>query len=115
LYAAIRKFQGAGSTKIHTGMDNAFWMIKNRQFKNLITAVYLLSDGEDDSQLCVAGYIKFLINKYNITDNFTIHTFGYGVHHCPVVLRAISSLKMGHYYYCDMISHIDRWIILSLG
>ena len=42
---AIKQIQGRGSTNIEIGVKTGLWMIKNREQKNPVTCLFLLSDG----------------------------------------------------------------------
>lgn len=45
---AILELKGLASTNISDGMNKALWMLKNRKYKNPVSCVFLLSDGQDD-------------------------------------------------------------------
>lgn len=42
------ELKGLASTNISDGMNKALWMLKNRKYKNPVSCVFLLSDGQDD-------------------------------------------------------------------
>lgn len=48
-------------------------------------------------------------------DNYTIHCFGYGEDHDQILMRNISQLKDGNFYYIQEIEKIDEYFIDALG
>jgi len=45
LKKATKNITGKGTTNIHTGIENALWMLANRKYKNPISCIFLLTDG----------------------------------------------------------------------
>ena len=45
---AIHSLQARGGTDIGNGMKMALSVLKHRRYKNPVSAIFLLSDGEDD-------------------------------------------------------------------
>jgi uncharacterized protein YegL len=109
----IENLKASGSTNIASGIDFALRTLSRRKHKNPITCVFLLSDGYDQkgAELRVAELVK----KYNIQDNYTIHTFGYGSDHDPIVMRAIAQEKDGNFYYIQDLTKVDEYFVLSLS
>ena len=85
-----------------------------RKHKNPITCVFLLSDGADDKK-GAEKRVAELVSKYNIQDNYTIHAFGYGSDHDPVVMRAIAQEKDGNFYFIQNLTKVDEYFVLSLS
>lgn len=79
-------------------MNLAFKMIKERKFKNDVTSIFLLSDGQDTS---AELRVQQLQAEYMIQDNFTINCFGFGSDHDPVLMDKIAKLGDGNFYYVE--------------
>lgn len=92
-----------GGTTISTGLEMAFKTIKERKYRNPVTSIFLLSDGRDNEQLDnentekTSTQIEHLINKFDLSDTFTIHSFGFGNDHDESVMNSIASLKGGQF------------------
>mmetsp|Transcript_33206 Transcript_33206/g.30145 ORF Transcript_33206/g.30145 Transcript_33206/m.30145 type:complete len:110 (+) Transcript_33206:674-1003(+) len=51
----------------------------------------------------------------NIKDTFTIHTFGVGKENDPKLMRALSDIKDGNFYFMNKPDDIDSCFIDCLG
>ena len=114
LETTIENLKAGGSTNIASGIDAALRTLSMRKHKNPITCVFLLSDGADDMK-GTEKRVAELVNKYNIQDNYTIHAFGYGSDHDPVVMRAIAQEKDGNFYFIQNLTKVDEYFVLSLS
>lgn len=80
-----------GGTCISSGFEQGIKLIKNRKKRNPATCIFLLSDGQDGR---AASDIRKLIKYYELeTENFAMHTFGYGEDHDPKIMDSIADLK----------------------
>ncbi len=69
-----------GGTNINSGMELALKTIRDRKFKNSVTSIFLLSDGQDGGAAHqFAESLKRPENKD--LGVFTIHSFGFGIDH----------------------------------
>lgn len=92
-------------------MTLALKAIKERKYKNPVTSVFLLSDGQDSS-----GCVNFLKNQGEIEGNpYTINSFGFGADHDPVLMNDICKVKDGNFYYVEHINSVDEMFIDALG
>jgi len=92
----IKNILPRSSTNIMSGMEVAFKIAKERKYKNPVTSIFLLSDGQDDSSR-VAKRTEQVLNLYKSNDTFTIHSFGFGNDHDENEMNAIAELKGGQF------------------
>lgn len=98
----VTNIQCKGATDITHGAKVAFEIIRQRNQKNYITSIFLLSDGQD-------GYaykgVETLIEQYKTTyqmkECYTIHTFGFGQDHDAKLMNQISQMSGGNFYNID--------------
>lgn len=109
---AIHCIQAQGGTDIENGMRMAFSTIKHRRYANPVTAVFLLSDGEDFE---AEERVATLVRRMNIRDTFTIKTFGFGRDVCPKIMHEIAHLKEGQFYFVPDLTNIDECFVEALG
>lgn len=93
-------------------MNLAFKMIKERKFRNNVTSVFLLSDGQDSS---AALGVQQLYNDYKLEDNFTVNCFGFGEDHDPQLMDKLAKLGDGNFYYVEKLDQVDEMFVDSLG
>lgn len=93
----IKMIGPRGSTNIVSGMEIAFKTAKERKYKNPVTSIFLLSDGQDDTAKA-ARRTENMFNLYKLDDTFTIHSFGFGNDHDENEMNAIAELKGGQFY-----------------
>jgi len=93
-------------------MRRAFSVIKNRRYKNPVTAVFLLSDGLDEG---AELKVRKSLQEYNIQDYFTIDTFGLGHEHCPQLMVEIAKLGHGAYYNIEEHFEVDECFADAIG
>jgi len=80
----------------------AFETIKERKYRNPVTSIFLLSDGRDNETYHektekTSTQIENLLNIYDLSDTFTIHSFGFGNDHDDSVMNSIANLKGGQF------------------
>lgn len=97
----ISKIKPNGGTDIAKGMSLAYNMIQNRNDIGNVTSVFLLSDGLDDEADAKVKVLTRQVEK----QKFTINTFGFGNDHDPKLMKDISNLMDGNFYF---IQHIDK-------
>jgi hypothetical protein len=49
------------------------------------------------------------------TQNFTVHTFGFGNDHDPVLMDGIAKLRDGAFYYVQRLDTVDEHFVDALG
>lgn len=73
-------------------MKMALSVLKHRKYRNPVTAILLLSDGEDFE---APERVRQDLLAYNIREAFTIKTFGFGRDVCPRIMSEIAHMKEG--------------------
>ncbi|KAL4472626.1 hypothetical protein ABPG74_018575 [Tetrahymena malaccensis] len=104
----IDQIQAGGGTNISEGINHALKAIQCRKFKNNVTSILLLSDGQDSRAYEGA---KAYIEKYNIKDAFNIETIGFGEDHDPKLLRTVSDLRNGTFNFMQDVNFLDTAFI----
>ncbi len=90
--------------------------MKNRQQKNKIVSVFLLTDGIDDMGKEAIDVIEIILQKENVEQgNYTIHTFGFGNDHDSELLGKIAKAKGGNFYFIDEIEKVSECFVNALG
>lgn len=96
----IDSIAARGGTTINAGMEMALRVLKDRQFMNPVSSIFLLSDGQDSS---AQVQVKNSIERHLPNECFTIHSFGFGNDHDAPLMNSICSLKDGNFYYVEKI------------
>jgi Mg-chelatase subunit ChlD len=95
---AVNKITAFGCTDICVGLCHAFHILKCRIYINAVSSIYLLSDGLD--QGANPKIQKELLN-FDIKDTFSIHAFGFGKDHDPVLMASIADTKDGNFFFIE--------------
>ncbi|EAR88380.2 Von willebrand factor type A (vWA) domain was originally protein (macronuclear) [Tetrahymena thermophila SB210] len=104
----IQQIYAGGGTNISEGINHALKAIQNRKFKNNVTSILLLSDGQDTKAYT---RVKAYIDKYQIKDAFNIETIGFGEDHDPKLLRTLSDLRNGTFNFMQDVNYLDTAFI----
>ncbi|CAD8117925.1 unnamed protein product [Paramecium sonneborni] len=102
------------STNIAEGVKQGLRMIKQRKYKNPVTCMFVLTDGQDDNK-GADDRCQQAINEYQIQDTFVINSFGYGQDHDAKVMNNISNLKGGTFTFIDNINKASEHFILAMS
>lgn len=96
-----------GSTNISSGLERGWHILQNRHVKNPISAIFLLTDGCDDTGSAINSILRTKINaiKEQLQEPINIFCFGYGNDHDALTLGTISDAGDGLFYY---VGEIDR-------
>ena len=89
-----------------------------RQTKNQITGILLLSDGKDNCLFEDHGVINDFFDfweSYLKSEEYTLHTFGYGKSHDEKLMDTISKKCGGNFYYIQDIERVSETFIDCLG
>ena len=119
----INNIKAGGGTIIISGLTTAIDILKldqlknkdNKDYKNRIPAIILLSDGNDnnmdDNQLSQS--FKEISRNLNLF--FTVHTFGYGNDHDPKIMTKLAKIRDGSFYYVSEYNKVQDYFINVLG
>lgn len=110
----LKNLTATGGTEIELGMKEAFTMLQNRKYKNPISLIFLLSDGQDNGQKADER-VKKRLQELDIKENFMINTFGYGNDHDPDVMRNIAKMTQGTFYYIKDFSEVSKYFLLAVS
>ncbi|CAD8102844.1 unnamed protein product [Paramecium sonneborni] len=106
----IAEIQANGGTRISSATQLAFQQLKQRNQRNNVTSIFLLSDGQDDEAIQdIQQQIKV------ISEVFTLHTFGFGEDHDAQMMTQICKFKNGSFYFVQEISLLDEFFADALG
>ncbi|CAD8145074.1 unnamed protein product [Paramecium pentaurelia] len=106
----ISKIQANGGTEISLGTQMALKQIKYRKCVNNVTAIFVLSDGQDESAV-----FKLQKQLAYYQQTLTIHSFGFGSDHDAKLMTKISNLGKGSFYFVNNISLLDEFFVDALG
>jgi hypothetical protein len=111
---ALRGIKASGQTNIALAVNYALEVMRGRRITNSVTSMFILSDGLDAG---AEKRIQGLLEHYKdiIRETFTIHSFGYGSIHDPVMMSSIAQLKDGSFYFIDKLDTIDEIFVDCLG
>ncbi|CAF0825299.1 unnamed protein product [Adineta ricciae] len=98
------------STNIKCGLEMAIRLFRNRQGENPISALFLLTDGQDDE---IQDYSQTM---RQVPANVVCHTFGYGPDHAAALLVKIAeSGNDGTFTYIDKYDAIGPAFAIALA
>ncbi|CAD8210774.1 unnamed protein product [Paramecium pentaurelia] len=106
----VDKIYAQGGTQIASATEIAFQQLKGRKYKNNVSSIFLLSDGQDNS--ATQSIQKQL---QSIDEEFTIHSFGFGEDHDAAMMTSICNLKHGSFYFVQNIYLLDEFFLDALG
>jgi len=112
---ALKKLQdvrGRGGTNINLGMCRAFEVLKQRREMNPVSSIFLLSDGLDEG---AQQKVKSSLERYSISEDITINTFGFGNDHDPQLMSDIADLRDGNFYFVEKLDTVDEAFVDCLG
>ena len=113
--AAGKRLVALGMTDMVAGLEFSLFVVAGRRHCNAACAIIMLSDGNysqfgDPIWLC-----KELVEKIQIEEEYTIHTFGYGSDHDPMLMNSIAEMKNGGFYYIERLESIAEAFANCLG
>lgn len=87
-------------------------MLQDRRYKNTVSSIFLLSDGQDRE---ADKKIKNRFEKIFKEETFSINCFGYGQDHDSEVMNNISIFGDGNFYFVQELSQVDEMFVDALG
>ena len=95
----INSIRAGGGTIIISGLTTAIDILKidqlknkdNKDYKNRIPSIILLSDGNDNNMDDIQLSQSFKEITKNLNLFFTVHTFGYGSDHDPKIMTKLAN------------------------
>lgn len=109
---AIDGISASGGTEIESGVELGIKMLQDRRYKNTVSSIFLLSDGQDRE---ADKKIKNRFEKIFKEETFSINCFGYGQDHDSEVMNNISIFGDGNFYFVQELSQVDEMFVDALG
>jgi Mg-chelatase subunit ChlD len=115
----LTHIKARGDTDIRKGLEDGFKVLLHRKEVNDVTAVFLLSDGQDtcgNSQDTIRNTLLAQDQEMNKKGMiYKINSFGYGEGHDEKVLAMIAHHKEGNFYYIKSVQSVDECFIDCMG
>ena len=119
----INSIKAGGGTIIISGLTTAIDILKldqlknkdNKDYKNRIPSIILLSDGNDNNMDDIQLSQSFKEITKNLNLFFTVHTFGYGSDHDPKIMTKLANIRDGSFYYVSEFNKVQSYFINVLG
>ncbi|CAD8203694.1 unnamed protein product [Paramecium pentaurelia] len=106
----ISQIQPRGLTKISSATHIAFKQLDDKLYRNNVSSIFLLSDGQDREALFeISNQIK------HIKQVFTLYTFGFGEDYDAQLMTSICKLKNGYFYFVKDITLLDEYFAHAIG
>ena len=119
LYKKINKIEARGGTNIISGLELAIDVLMNDKDKekpNRSSSILLLSDGCDNyysDAALICAKLKELTKGKNL--DFTLNAFGYGDDHDPKIMKGLSSIRDGTFFYVEKYEKVADYFGIVLG
>lgn len=115
LLTKIDSIRANGGTSILSGLEIAVDVLTKSHDLTVTSGVILLSDGQDNnlSDKELADGLKQLTKGKNLS--FTLHTFGYGQDHDPLIMNKLAHIRDGSFYFVDELSKVKPYFVNVLG
>ena len=100
----INNLRANGGTNIYSGLTRGLDVIRNNYLNGeRIVSMILLSDGWDnDSRSNIPyNFRNYIINQNKRNYVFTLHTFGFGQNHNAELMKNLSLIRNGNYYFIE--------------
>ena len=116
IVAKIERICTGGSTNLSGGLLKGMNIMKNRTVKVDVASVLLFTDGMANIGIIdTPGILTAMSNVFGGQNNFTVNTFGFGSDHNAHMLKEISRVGNGLFYYIQNSDQIPRIFNNCLG
>jgi uncharacterized protein YegL len=110
--AVLSSLRAGGGTNITEGIRVASQALSARETKNKVTAVLLLSDGQDGrARTAAAPYIQDVI----VPQGASLHCFGFGADHDAALLQGLAEDGNGTFAYIEDVDTVYEAFGVCLG
>ena len=118
LFKKINNIQASGGTNIMSGLEIAIDTLekdKDKEISNRSSSILLLSDGRDNylTDREIGQKLKDLTKGKNL--NFSLNTFGYGNDHDPKIMKTLSTIRDGIFFYVEKYEKVVEYFGIVLG
>ena len=112
----IDNLYASGGTNIYQGLDKALSLIAT-DYSNgeRIASMILLSDGIDNYSGADTKFIKLLSDTGKNNYTFTLHTFGYGNDHDPLLLTKIARIRDSGFFPISQLIDVQEAYLKIYG
>ena len=113
---AIDQLTAHGGTRILTGLKEALKIFTDDYTSgDRIASMILLSDGDDWDGNVDTNFENHIKEEGKENYIFTLHTIGYGVYHNASMMRDISLIRDGGYFFIRHLSEVNSAILEIYG
>lgn len=115
----VTRIKSRGDTNIDKGLTDGFELLLNRREVNDVTAMFLLSDGQDtcgnSAESIKASLVRLDAQMAKKGMPYKVNSFGYGEGHDEKVLAMIANFREGNFYYIKSLALVDECFIDCMG
>ncbi|CAN6299167.1 unnamed protein product [Urochloa humidicola] len=113
---AVDSLVASGSTDIGRGLRVASKVLAHRRYKNAVTSVILLSDGQD-TVMNGRNFTRLVPNPFRAagTRPGPIHTFGFGTDHDAAAMHTIAEVTGGTFSFIENLDVIQDSFAQCIG
>ena len=105
-----------GGTNIYAGLKSALDLINDSYTSGeKVASIILLSDGEDNYKNADLNFKNYIKSQTKQDFAFTLHTLGYGDKHDANLMRKLSLIRDGGYFFIRYLSTVNSAILEIYG
>jgi uncharacterized protein YegL len=99
----IKALRAGSCTNLSGGLFKGIDIVKSRSKKSkaAVTSILLMTDGEANEGIVGEDLIKATRKKIGENPDFSLYTFGYGASHNEYLLKNLSEVGSGMYYFIE--------------
>ncbi|EER91509.1 hypothetical protein BDA96_01G241400 [Sorghum bicolor] len=114
---AVESLVADGSTNISRGLLVASEVLADRRYRNAVTSVILLSDGQDNQSGVGRNHQNLVPPLFRDADSRpgSIHTFGFGSDHDAAAMHAIAEVARGTFSFVENLAVIQDSFAQCIG
>ena len=118
IMTSINSLRSETSTNIEEGINRGLRVLRNRQFITPVSAMFILTDGNDDAGITAKTRLSNIITNELLSKtipNLSVYCFGYGIDHDAETLSSMSDNGNGLFYFIENISRLHEAFGKCLG
>ena len=113
---AIDLLRASGDTNIYSGLSKGLELItRDYTSGERVASMILLSDGYDGGRNADTNFKNHINNMGKQNYVFTLHTLGYGETHDSILMKKISLIRDGGYFFIRHLSEVNSAILEIYG
>ena len=110
----IDSSEASGGTNIGAGILTAIEVLRGRVYNDRVSSIFVLSDGQDND-VYAEDNIRNMLSENTDISGYTIHTFGYGYDHDPILMGNIAKMRDGNFYFIEKLTTAAAGFADALG